>query len=128
MHVVSIYIYNSYRPINNLATLEKIIEQHLKLYLCTNNIIIKNHHDYRKYPGANAVFAHITNEINTHNCHKGNGFIYCFDTINNVKLINKLHMALKGTSLKCSDHSCPKVLNMYKPTRLIPNHLSHSRI
>ena len=51
-----------------------------------------------------------------------------FDTIKNVKLINILHMALKGTSLKCSDHSCPKVLNMYKPTRLIPNHLSHTRI
>ena len=59
---------DSYRPINNLATLEKIIEQHIKqhleTYLFTNNIIINNHHGSRKYHGTNTVITHITNEIN----------------------------------------------------------------
>ena len=42
---------DSYRPINNLATLEKIIEQRIKLhleqYLCTHHIILQNHHGSR---------------------------------------------------------------------------------
>ena len=58
-----------YRPINNLATLEKIVEQHIKMhletYLCTNNIILKYHHGSRKFHGTNTAITHITNEINT---------------------------------------------------------------
>ena len=93
------YNINSYRPINNLATLEKIIEQHIKLhleaYLCTNNIIHKNHHSSRKYHGTNTAITHITNEINTH--YENNAITAtvatdlsaAFDTIDNTKLIEK---------------------------------------
>merc|ERR1711989_46021 len=62
-------IVDSYRPINNLATLEKIVEQHIKMhletYLCTNNIILNCHHGSRKFHGTNTAITHITNEINT---------------------------------------------------------------
>ena len=99
---------DSYRPINNLATLEKIIEQHIKLhletYLCTNNIISKNHHSSRKYHGTNTAITHITNEINTH--YENNSITAtvsidlsaAFDTIDNTKLIDKLHFyGIEGT-------------------------------
>ena len=39
---------NSFRPLNNLPILEKIIEEHIKVqmteFLETNNIINENHH------------------------------------------------------------------------------------
>merc|ERR1712240_969703 len=91
---------DSYCPINNLSTLEKIIEQliklHLETYLCTNNIIINNHHGSRKYHGTNTAIAHITNEINKS---YENNYITAtlatdlsaaFDTIDNIKLLDRL--------------------------------------
>ena len=47
-----IYEMGSYRPINNLCTIEKIIEEyfsgHLDTFLTENNIINNNHHGGRK--------------------------------------------------------------------------------
>ena len=101
---------DSYHPINNLATLEKIVEQHIKLhletYLCTNNIILKNHHGSRKYNDTNTAITHITNEINTD---YENNYITAtvatdlsaaFDTIDNTKLLDKLQFyGIQGAEL-----------------------------
>jgi len=91
---------DSFRPINNLVTLEKIIEQHIKIhletYLCTNNIILKNHHGSRKYHGTNTAVTQITNEINTKyeqdyiTATVVTDLSAAFDTIDNNKLIEKL--------------------------------------
>merc|ERR1712115_516970 len=47
-----IYDIGSYRPLNNLCTIEKVIEEyiigHLEIFLHTNKIINKNHHGGRK--------------------------------------------------------------------------------
>ena len=47
-----IYTIGSFRPLNNLCTIEKIIEEyiigHLELFLFSNKIINKNHHGGRK--------------------------------------------------------------------------------
>ena len=50
----------SYRPLNNLNIVEKIIEEHLKIqlthYLNINNIIIPNHHgSKRKHSTTTAI-------------------------------------------------------------------------
>merc|ERR1712240_546738 len=91
---------DSYCLINNLSTLEKIIEQHIKLhleiYLCTNNIIINNLHGSRKYHRTNTAIAHITNEINK--AYENNyitatvttDLSAAFDTIDNTRLLDKL--------------------------------------
>ena len=101
---------DSYRPINNLATLEKIVEQHIKsyleTYLCTNNIILKNHHGSRKYHSTNTAITHITNEINT--AYENNyitatvptDISAAFDTIDNIKLLDKLKFyGIQGAEL-----------------------------
>merc|ERR1712240_364110 len=101
---------DSYHPINNLSTLEKIIEQHIKLhletYLYTNNIIINNHHGSRKYHGTNTAIAQITNEINK--AYENNyitatvttDLSAAFDTIDNIKLLDKLEFyGIQGTEL-----------------------------
>ena len=47
-----IYNIGSYRPLNNLCTTEKVVEEyiiiHLEKFLIENNIINKNHHGGRK--------------------------------------------------------------------------------
>merc|ERR1711873_280242 len=47
-----IYYIGSFRPLNNLCKIEKIIEEyiigHLETYLHTNKIIYKNYHGSRK--------------------------------------------------------------------------------
>merc|ERR1712115_368012 len=47
-----IYSIGSFRPLNNLCTIEKIIEEyiigHLELFLSSNNTINKSHHGGRK--------------------------------------------------------------------------------
>jgi len=101
---------DSYRPINNLATLEKIVEQHIKMhlesYLCTNNIIIKNHHGSRKFHGTNTAITHITNEINTDyennliTATVATDLSAAFDTIDNIKLLDKLNFyGIQGSEL-----------------------------
>ena len=56
-----------YRPINNLCTLDKIIEQYLKSHIQThpdsNNIIHKHHHGSRKNHGTHTTLAQINYEI-----------------------------------------------------------------
>ena len=70
---------------------------HLETYLCTDNIILNNHHGSRKYHGTNTAIAHITNEINKS---YENNYItatvatdlsVAFDTIDNTKLLDRLH-------------------------------------
>ena len=101
---------DSYRPINNLATLEKIVEQHIKMhlesYLCTNNIILKNHHGSRKFHGTNTAITHITNEINTDyennliTATVATDLSAAFDTIDNIKLLDKLNFyGIQGSEL-----------------------------
>ena len=59
---------DSYRPINHLCMLEKILEQyikeHLESHLDLNNIIHNNHHGSRKNYGTNTATSHITHELN----------------------------------------------------------------
>ena len=101
---------DSYRPINNLASLEKIVEQHIKMhleaYLCTNNIILKYHHGSRKFHGTNTAITHITNEINTNyennliTATVATDLSAAFDTIDNVKLLDKLKFyGIQGSEL-----------------------------
>ena len=57
-----------YCSINNLGTLDKIGEQHIKnefqSYLYINNITHKNHHSSRKYHGTNNAIFQIINILN----------------------------------------------------------------
>ena len=58
---------DSYRPINNLSTLDKLIEQYLKDNIndfCNdNNIIIPDHHGSRKYCSTITALAEINHTI-----------------------------------------------------------------
>merc|ERR1712115_763915 len=60
-----IYDIGSYRPINNLCTIEKIIEEyfigHLYTFLIDNNIINDNHHGGRKGHSTNNKHQQTTN-------------------------------------------------------------------
>jgi len=55
---------DSYRPINNLCTLEKLVEQHIKTHLDTfldkHNIIHPHHHGGRKQHSTTTALAHTT--------------------------------------------------------------------
>ena len=92
---------DSYRPINNLCTLEKIIEEHIKghleAYLDINKIIHPNHHGSRKLHGTNTAVAHITHECNhLYEQDKIVAIIQtdlsaAFDTIDTYKLLLKLN-------------------------------------
>ena len=59
---------DSFRQINNLCSLEKIIEQylkeHLEAHLDSNKIILKNHHGSRKNHGTNTAISQISHELN----------------------------------------------------------------
>ena len=101
---------DSFRPINNLATLEKVIEQHIKLnlesYLCSNNIILSNHQGSQKFHETNMAVWHIINEINTayeQNYVTGTvatDLSTAFDTIDNTKLLDKLnYYGIQGEEL-----------------------------
>ena len=92
---------DSYRPINNLCTLEKILEEHIKghleAYLDNNKIIHPNHHGSRKLHGTNTAIAHITHECNhLYEQDKILAIIQtdlsaAFDTIDTDKLLLKLN-------------------------------------
>ena len=78
----------------------------LETYLCTNINILDNHQGRRKYHGTNTVIAHITNEINTayennYITATGTTDLYAaFDTIDNIKLLDKLQFyGIQGTEL-----------------------------
>ena len=91
--------------------MEKIVEQsiklHLETYLCTNNIILNNHHGSRKYHGTNTAITHISNEINK--AYENNyitatvatDLSAAFDTIDNIKLTDKLEFyRIQGKELE----------------------------
>ena len=58
---------DSYRPINNLCTLDKIIEQyiktHLDKYLDKNDIIHRHHHGSKKGHGTDTATGQIQHEL-----------------------------------------------------------------
>lgn len=92
---------DSYRPINNLSTLDKIVEQYLKnefqSYLDLNNIINCNHHGSRKFHGTNTAITQINDILNkNYEANKVTATVVtdlsaAFDTIDSTKLIDKLN-------------------------------------
>ena len=91
---------DAYQPINNLCTLDKIIEEYFKQqiqkHLDINNIIDKHHHGSRKNHGTNTALAQINYEISTR-YEKYNytsilqtDLSAAFDTVDTFKLIDKL--------------------------------------
>ena len=95
-----IYEIGSYRPINNLCTIEKIIEEyfigHLYTFLKDNNIINDNHHGGRK--GHSTITAlnqilntsHINYEKDQTNCILITDMSKAYDTIYHFTLLAKL--------------------------------------
>lgn len=101
---------DSYRPINHLCTLEKIIEQyikqHLESHLDQNNIIHNNHHGSRKNHATNTATCQITHELNMR--YEANLFTAvvqtdlssAFDTISASKLLDKMnYYGIEGNEL-----------------------------
>ena len=101
----------SYRPINNLCTIEKIIEEyfigHLNTFLTDNNIINNNHHSGRK--GHSTITA--CNQIlNTTHINYEKDQIICilitdkskaYDTIDHLTLLSKLeYFGIRGAALE----------------------------
>lgn len=106
-----IYNIGSYRPLNNLCTIEKVIEEyiigHLENFLHTNKIIIKNHHGGRK--GHSTITA-LNQIINTATINYKNNQITgilithmskAFDTIDHFTLLTKIeYYDIRGQSLE----------------------------
>ena len=90
---------DSYRPINNLSALEKLVEQHLKNclidHLEANNIILQNHHGSLKHHSTTTALASINHHLNTnYHCNKITALIQtdlsaAFDTVDNQTLLEK---------------------------------------
>ena len=92
---------SSYRAINNLPTLEKILEAHvlnnLNKYLIENNIILPNHHGGRKGHSTTTALLQINNTLNI-NYEKGlisvalaTDLTAAFETIDHEILLKKLN-------------------------------------
>merc|ERR1712089_89409 len=105
-----IYEMGSYRPINNLCTIEKIIEEyiigHLTTLLTENNIINNNHHGGRK--GHSTIKAlnqilnttHINYEKDQTNCILITDMSKEYDTIDHFTLLAKLeYYGIRGDTL-----------------------------
>ncbi len=101
---------DSFRPINNLPSLEKILEEHiiinLNIFLNNNNIIHKNHHGGRKGHSTTTALAQINNillknnENNKITAALSTDLSAAFDTVDNFILLNKLeHYGIRGKSL-----------------------------
>ena len=106
-----IYDIGSFRPLNNLCTIEKIIEEyiigHLKKYLHINNIINKNHHGGRKGHSTITALNQILNTATTNNENsKITGIIItnmskAYDTIDHFTLLTKMeYYGIRGHSLE----------------------------
>ena len=106
-----IYDMGSYRPINNLCTMEKIIEEcfigHLNTFLTDNKIINNNHHGDRK--GHSTITAlnqilntsHINNEKDKINCILITDMSKAYDTIDHFTLLSKLeYYGIRGPALE----------------------------
>ena len=102
---------NSYRPINNLPTLEKIFEQHLLInlqkYLIENKILNNNHHGGRRNHSTTSALLEITNRLNI-NYDKnmitavlGTDLTAAYDTVDKYIMILKLkHYGIENNELK----------------------------
>ena len=100
----------SYRPINNLPCLEKILEghilNHLNYFLTTNQIINPNHHGGRKGHSTTTALTQINNvllknlENNKISAVLATDLSAAYDTIDNEILLKKLeHYGVRGPSL-----------------------------
>merc|ERR1712240_336849 len=105
-----IYDMGSYRPINNLCTIEKIIEEyfiiHLDAFLIENKIINENHHGGRKGHSTITALNHILNtthinyEKNKINCILITDMSKAYDTIDHFTLLAKLeYYGIRGHAL-----------------------------
>merc|ERR1712240_219430 len=106
-----IYDMGSYRPINNLCTIEKIIEEyfiiHLDAFLIENKIINENHHGGRKGHSTISALNHILNtthinyEKNKINCILITDMSKAYDTIDHFTLLTKLeYYGIRGPALE----------------------------
>ena len=105
-----IYDIGSYRPINNLCTIEKVIEEyiigHLDTFLINNKIINNNHHGGHK--GHSTITA-LNQIINTSNINYENNHITgilitnmskAIDTIDHFTLLSKMeYYGIRGDTL-----------------------------
>ena len=122
--------YNSYRPIQILPALEKIMEKWVQIqllqYLTVNNIITGNQYGFQKNKGTNNLLQTFTNYIHSQlNLNKHVGVVFidyskAFDTINHVQLLKNLkEIGLDETSVKwfksylSNRHAVVKVRNTY---------------
>ena len=104
------FLLSSYRPINNLPCLEKLLEHHvihhLNIFLSSNNIINHNHHGGRKGYSTTTALTQIYHTLNVEFEQNNIGVTLttdmssAFDTIDNFLLLLKLeHYGIRGDSL-----------------------------
>ena len=102
---------DSYRPINNLITLDKVVEEDIKRqmtnYFDKNNLLLDQHHGSRVGHGTETATARIdqtmSENYDSNNITKilQTDFSAAFDTVDAVILINKLrNYGLDDNTLK----------------------------
>ena len=97
----------SYRPINNMAAVEKIIEQYLQecinKHYDINNVLIDSHHGGRKKHSTKTAITNIYHELINNKELTKTSILFCtdlsaaYDTVDHEILLRKLeHMALEA--------------------------------